>query len=155
VPALGRLERRQVGEGMADTLGTLSASTLTGRGHPPTARARVVIEFSLERSDMGLGLCKEALERRPAAVRGRSGSGADADAVLSNRSQGHKAVGEERCDALCQEPIENVGVLDPEGGKGVVVETDAADEPAVRVVLSAQPIERPGRRLARVPWNLS
>ncbi len=47
-------------------------------------------------------------------------------------------------DALGEEPVEDVGMLDPEGGEGVVVHPDPAGEPAVGVVLGAQPIERPG-----------
>lgn len=33
-------------------------------------------------------------------------------------------------------------MLDPKGGEGVVVETDATGKPAIGVVLGAQPIER-------------
>ena len=143
--ALGGLELGQVGEGATDPLGSLGRRPFAGRDHPPRGGRGVVIELGLECRDLGLGLREEALEGGPAAIRRGSRPGPDPHPVLGHGGHGHQAIGEQGRDALGEELVEDVGVVDPEGGEGVVVHPDPTSEPAVGVVLGAQAIERPGR----------
>ena len=128
---------------------TRSARSLAARSRAAATRRELAAGSSsssaLSAADLGLGLGEEAFEPVSAAIAGGTCGSPNPDAVLGDRVKGHEAVGQERRDALCQEPVQNVGVLDPEGRQGVVVEADAAGEPAVCVVLGAQPVECPGR----------
>ncbi len=130
---------------MANTLGSLSRRPLSCCGHTSCARRRVVVEFGFERSHVGIGLGEEAFEPVAAAIAGGTCRSSNPDAILGNRGKGHEAIGQERRDALCQESVQNVGMLDPKGGQSVVVDTDPAGEPAVCVVLGTQSVERSGR----------
>jgi hypothetical protein len=59
------------------------------------------------------------------------------EADLASRQEGGDALGQER--------VEEIGLLDPEVGQGVVVDADPATQPAIRVVLVAQAVECPRR----------
>ena len=141
---LAASELGQVLECSTDPLGSLGRRSLAGRGDPPRGRRRIVVELGLQGRDLGLGLGEEAFEGRPAPVRGGPGPGPDPDAVLGNGGHRHEAIGEQGRDTLGEERIEDVGLVDPEGGEGVVVDADPTGKPAVGVVLGAQPVERPG-----------
>ena len=141
---LAASELGQVLECSTDPLGSLGRRSLAGRGDPPRGGRRIVVELGLQGRDLGLGLGEEAFEGGPAPVRGGPGRGPDPDAVLGDDGHRHQAVGKQRGDALGEEPVEDVGLVDPEGGQGVVVDADPAGKPAVGVVLGAQAVERPG-----------
>ena len=144
-PALGGLELGQVLERPADPLRPLGRRPLTSRSDAPRRRRRVVVELGPECRDLGGGLGQEALERRPPTVRGGARRGPHPHPVLGDDGHRDEPVGEERRHALGEERIEAVGLLHAERGEGVVVHPDPAGEPAIGVVLGAQPIERPGR----------
>jgi hypothetical protein len=137
------LELRQVLECPTDPLGSLGRRPLAGRGDPPRGGRRIVVELGLEGVDLGLGLGEEALEGRAAPVRCGPSPRPDPHPVLGDDGHRHQSVGEQRGGALGEEPVEDVGLIDPEGGQGVVVDADPAGKPAIGVVLGAQPIERP------------
>lgn len=65
--------------------------------------------------------------------------------TFSSPRERHLAAGQERRNRLGEQLIEQVGCLDPEVGEGVLLHPDPAGEPPIRVMLVAQPIERPRR----------
>lgn len=123
--------------GPADPVRALGRRPFAGRGHAARGRRRIVVDFGFQRRDLGLGLGEEALEGRPAAIRGGPGRRPDPHPVLGDGRHGHQAIGEQRRDVRREQPVEDVGVLDPEGGERVVIHPDAAADPAVRTLNQA------------------
>ena len=70
---------------------------------------------------------------------GGPGAGADAHAVVGDAVEVDQVLLAEHGHRVGQQPVEHVDVADAEVGEGVVVDGDAAAEPAEGVVVAAQP----------------
>src|SRR5262249_33675428 len=86
-----------------------------------------------------LGLAEAFLQGGPAMEGGGAGAGADAQAVVGDAVEIDQPLLAEHGDRVGQQPIEQVEGTDAEVGQGVVVDGDAAAQPAEGVVVAAQP----------------
>ena len=141
---LARLELGQSREGASGSVGPLTVGPLTGGGHPPGGRPGVVVELGPQGVHLGFGQGQGLAQGIAPAERRGTRAGPDPDAVLGDPVEGHETLDHECRDTLGQEPIEQRTMGHPEVGQGVVVDRHAAAQPAVRVVLGAQPVEGPG-----------
>lgn len=142
---LAGLELRQPGEGLLRPLDPLVGRPRSGGGDPARRGRRIVVELDPQGGHLGLGRGERGGQGIGLAIRVAARRGSDPDAVLGDPGERDEPVRDERRNALGEEPVEQIAVVDPEVGQRVVVDADAAADPAVRVVLGAQPIERPSR----------
>ena len=99
--------------------------------------------------ELSSGLLQESLQGRAAVKRGRSGTGADTHAILSDAVQIDPALLTQHLHGLFEQLLHDRGVIGPEIGERVVVDGDAPGEPAKGIVTAAQIGEFPGAGEAR------
>src|SRR5262249_6761011 len=116
-----------------------------GRRPAAAGAARVVLQLLLEPADLLLGLAQVLLQSGPAVERGGASAGADAQAVLGHAGEIDQGLLAQHGPGVRQEPVEEIDVSGTEVGQGVVVDGDAARDPAEGVVVDAQPGQGAGR----------
>src|SRR5262249_58973037 len=72
-------------------------------------------------------------------------TGADTHAVVSHAVEIDQILLTQYSDGVRQQPVEELDVSDAEIGEGVVIDADAAGQPAEGVVVLAQPDQGTGR----------
>ena len=137
---LGQL--RQCG---ADPLRALPRGPLAGGYQAPVRRAGVGVELVPQRRHVACGVALERDEAVGPAVRVPARRRPHPDPVLGDPGERHEAFRREGGDTRGQQAVEQLAVINPEVGQGVVVDRDAATDPAVRVVRVAQAFECPRR----------
>src|SRR5262245_14315537 len=88
--------------------------------------------------NLGLSFFEGLLERLTAAKRGSAGAGADAHAILGNAVEFDEALLTQHLNGVGEHLLEFLEVIDPEVGKSVIVDGDAASQPTVGIVVLAQ-----------------
>lgn len=119
-------------------LDPLAGGAFAGGGVSAGRGRRVVVHLLPQPGDLVLGFEQALGQRRLAAERGRPGGSADAGAVLGHAVEIDQPLLAEDGDRVRQQGIEDIHVADAEVGEGVVVDGDAAAQPAEGVVLGAQ-----------------
>src|SRR5438876_6559077 len=83
-------------------------------------------------------------QRGPSPKRGCARTGTDAHAVLGHAVEIDQALLQQRGYAMGEQVIQKLDVLDTEVRQRVIMDRDAATDPAKAVVVAAQPVQSPG-----------
>ena len=126
-----------------EPLGAFARRPLLGRPDALVTGIRLGVHLALERLDHLLGRRQMPIQRRRAAKRRRAGAGAHPHPVLRQGVEIDQARLGQRRHMLSQQPIKQIGAIDPEVRQRVIVHRHPAAQPAIHVVARAQPLQRP------------
>ena len=118
----------------------------TRRGRAPRAGAPpllggLVTQLLLERLDLGLRLLHPLLQGLAAPEAGRTRMGTHAHAVVGHSVHADQALRQQTRHAAGELAVQPLRVRDPKVAQRVVVDAHPAAQPAVGVIVVAQPVE--------------
>src|SRR5208337_156948 len=138
------LQLRQPLQSLLDPLGALARGSFTGFLLPAVLGPWVLVQLVPQCLNLRLGLCVSFLQGRTTAKRRSPGAGTDAHPVLGHSVQVDQSFGDQHCDVVSQQRVEQLDMPGTEVGERVVVGAHIAGDPAESIVCAAQFVELTG-----------
>ena len=129
-------------QGRLDPTLAILGRTLTGCRLTAIRRVRILLELRTQTLHLLLSFLPTTLQTRLTTKRGCASTRTHMDAVLGHPLQRHQLLRHQHRNTLSQHLIEKFPMLNSKVRQGVMVHRYTAQDPAIRIVLTSQPLQR-------------